>query len=130
MRGDLAAAREMADRAVAIGPVRAALRAVDVDAALMLHVDGRARDEVAAWLERVALLPPERAARTLDFISHPLWRTYAFVYADGAELLSRWLSAVAERDRPARFRRLLVEPVSLPTIVRETTIPVDPGGAA
>jgi hypothetical protein len=127
---DPAAAREMADRAVGIGPVRAALRAVDVDAALMLHVDGRARDEVAAWLERVALLPPDRAARKLEFIAHPLWRTYAFVYADGAELLSGWLAAVPEPDRPARFRRLLVEPISLSTILRESSVLVDPGAGS
>ncbi len=126
---DPAAAREMADRAVALGPIRAALRAVDVDAALLLHVDGWGRAEVGAWLERVALLPPERAARKLEFISHPMWRTYAFVYADGAELLSRWLAAVPERDRPGRFRRLLVEPVSLPTILRESTVS-DPRGIA
>jgi len=128
--GDPAAAREMADRAVAIGPLRAALRAVDVDAALMLHVGARAREEVGAWLERVALLSPERAARKLEFISHPLWRTYAFVYAEGAELLSGWLAAVPEGDRPERFRRLLVEPVSLPTILRESTSAVDPSGDA
>jgi hypothetical protein len=127
---DPAAASEMAERAVAIGPLRAALRAADVDAALMLHVEGRARDEVGAWLERVALLPPERAARKLEFISHPLWRTYVFVYADGAELLSGWLAALPERDRPARFRRLLVAPVSLPVIVRESTARADPVGDA
>ena len=127
---DLARAREMADLAVAVGPPRSALRAADVDAALLLHVDGLAVDAVGAWLERVALVPPERVARKLAFISHPQWRTYVFVYADGAELLSAWLDAVPERDRPARLRRLLVEPVSLPTIVRETTMATDAGGAA
>ena len=86
----------------------------------MLHVDGRSPAEVAAWLQRVAVLAPERAARKLAFISHPQWRTYVFVYADGTELLGRWLAAVPESERVVRYRRLLLEPISLPVIARES----------
>ena len=49
------------------------------------------------------------AAKRLEFIEHPLWRTYVFVYAEGEALLGRWLAAVPEADRPARFGRLLHE---------------------
>ena len=45
----------------------------------------------------------------LEFIEHPLWRTYVFVYAEGEALLRRWLEAVAEPERAARFGRLLHE---------------------
>jgi hypothetical protein len=78
----------------------------------MLQVDGLDRVAVRSWLERVALMTPERAEKRLEFLEHPLWRTYVFVYSEGAALLERWLSAVPADSEPARFRRLLVEPVT------------------
>ena len=44
------------------------------------------------------------AAKRLEFIEHPLWRTYVFVYAEGEALLRRWLEAVPEprARRPVR----------------------------
>ena len=62
---------------------------------------------------------PERAAKRLEFIEHPLWRTYVFVYFEGERLLARWLDCVPEAERPARFRRLLVEPLTPGRIVAE-----------
>ena len=52
------------------------------------------------------------APKRLEFIEHPLWRTYVFVYAEGEALLRRWLEAVPAADRPARFGRLLREPLT------------------
>ena len=52
---------------------------------------------------------PDVAEKRLEFIEHPLWRTYVFVYAEGEALLRRWLDAVPESERPARFGRLLHE---------------------
>ena len=75
----------------------------------------RSRD----WLARTALLTPERAAKKLEFLEHPLWRTYVFVYTEGAALLERWLGQVPSGDRPARYRRLLVEPLTPTAIERE-----------
>jgi hypothetical protein len=66
------------------------LRGLDGDAALMLHAEGRPRDEVAAFLREEALLPPDRAEKRLEFITHPLWRTYVFNYAGGESLLRAW----------------------------------------
>ena len=37
-----------------------------------------------------------RAEKRLEFIEHPLWRTYIFVYAEGEALLERWVDAVPE----------------------------------
>jgi len=113
-------ARSTAERAVAVRDARSALRAADIDAALMLHAEGRSPDEVGVWLERVAALTSERAAKKLEFLTHPLWRTYAFVYAEGEALLDRWLAAVPAEARAARYRRLLTEPLTPPRIVAET----------
>jgi hypothetical protein len=116
---DPAEAREVAVRAAALRIPRGAIRAADIDAALMLHAEGVAPDEVRAWLQRVALLSPERAAKKLEFLEHPLWRTYAFVYGEGAALLERWLAAAPADEQAARYRRLLVEPLTPPAIRAE-----------
>ena len=42
-----------------------------------------------------------------------------FVYAEGEALLGRWLDLVPEPDRPARFGRLLREPLTPPAIEAE-----------
>jgi hypothetical protein len=119
LAADPAAARDEAERSAAIRPWRDSLRAAEVNAALMRHADGIDREAVLAWLERAALLTPERAAKRLEFIDHPLWRTYVFVYTAGAALLDRWLGAVPPATRVARFRRLLVEPLGPSAIAAE-----------
>ena len=42
-----------------------------------------------------------------------------FVYTEGEALLRRWLDDVPERDRPARFGRLLREPLTPRAIAAE-----------
>jgi hypothetical protein len=118
-RSDPATRSAMAEQAVRIRAARAGLGPAAVDAALMVHVDGLDRAVVRSWLERVALMTPERAEKRLDFIEHPLWRTYVFVYTEGAALLERWLAAVPAEGAAARFRRLLVEPLTPSAIVAE-----------
>ena len=59
---------------------------------------------------------PAVAAKRLEFIEHPLWRTYVFVYAEGEALLGRWLDAVPEGERAARFDRLLREQLTPPAV--------------
>jgi hypothetical protein len=86
------------------------LRAVSGDAALMLHHERRSLAEVQAFEEEVGLLTPERAEKSLEFISHPLWRTYVFCYAGGEDLLTAWCRAAGDIDaQRARFYRLLSE---------------------
>jgi hypothetical protein len=120
---DPVAARDAAERSAAIRIRRDSLRPTEVNAALMRHADGIDRETVRAWLERAALLTPERAAKRLEFIDHPLWRTYVFVYAAGAALLERWLEAVPPAAGVARFQRLLVEPLSPSAIAAEVAWP-------
>ena len=109
---DPVAAREAAERTVALDAHRKALAAIRGNAAILRHADGRSHDEVLAYLREVGGYEPASAARRLTFIEHPLWRTYVFVYAEGEALLARWLEAVPERARAARFGRLLHEPLT------------------
>jgi hypothetical protein len=106
---DPAAAREAAERTLALAPHRKALGAIRGNAAILRHADGRSHDEVLAYLCDVGRYAPATAAKRLEFIEHPLWRSYVFVYAEGEALLERWLAAVPEAERVARFGRLLHE---------------------
>ena len=116
---DPQAARAAAATTVALAPARRRLQEARVNAALMRHADGLGHDAVLAWLERVGRFPPETAAKRLEFIEHPLWRTYVFVYYEGEALLRRWLEAVPGPDQAARFGRLLREQLTPAAIVRE-----------
>ena len=117
LSADPVAAREAAELSDAIAGPRRTLTASAGNAAILRHADGRPPDEVLAYLRDVGRYAPAVAAKRLEFIEHPLWRTYIFVYADGEALLRRWLDAVPEADRAARFGRLLHEQLS-PAAVR------------
>lgn len=120
---DPAAARDAAERTVAMADVRATLAASAADAALLRHADGAAHDDVLAYLCDVGLMAPDRAVKALEFIEHPLWRTYVFVYSAGEALLRRWLETVPAADRAARFDRLLHEQLTPGAVVEELARP-------
>lgn len=103
------------DRLVGVARALEPLRAVVSNAALLLHRDGRPSDEVQAYIERYYLGSPKQVARAMRFIQIPLWRSYAFNYSIGKELLAPLLEGP---DAVANFRRLLSEPFT-PTQVRE-----------
>jgi hypothetical protein len=88
---DPAGARDAAERSAAMTAPRRRLQESRVNAALMRHADV--------------------AAKRLEFIEHPLWRTYVFVYHEGEQLLERWLDLDGDglNARAARFGRLLRE---------------------
>lgn len=106
---DPAAARDAAQTTMALAPEREILAAIGGNAAILRHADGRSHEEVLDYLRDVGGYEPKTAAKRLAFIEDPLWRTYVFVYAEGEALLERWLEAVPEHDRAARFGRLLHE---------------------
>ena len=116
---DRIAAREAAQRTVAMAGPRRRLGESRVNAALMRHADGASHDEALAYLERVGRFAPLMAAKRLEFIEHPLWRTYVFIYHEGEALLRRWLEAVPAEARPARFGRLLHEQLTPAAIAAE-----------
>jgi hypothetical protein len=105
-------ARFAAERTIAIGEHRNTLAAIRGNAAILRHVDGRSHDEILAYLRDVGRYAPDVATKRIEFIEHPLWRTYVFVYAEGEALLARWLALVPESQRVARFGRLLHEPLT------------------
>ena len=121
LASDPAALREAATRHSEIADLRAVLDEARVNAAMMLHEDGRPRDEVLEFLVEVGRFAPDTAAKRLQFIEHPLWRTYVFVYSEGEALLRRWLDEVPDEARAGRFRRLLRESLTPPDIEAEIT---------
>jgi hypothetical protein len=114
---DAAATREIAERAAAIETHRSTLGTIGGNAALLRHVEERSHAEVVDYLRDVGRLTAARAEKRLEFIEHPLWRTYVFVYAEGEALLERWIEAVPESEQAARFGRLLREQIT-PSAVR------------
>jgi hypothetical protein len=125
---DEAGLGEAAARAVAVADLRGILDEARLNAALLLHADGRSRDEVHAYLVEVGRFAPEVATKRLEFIEHPRWRTYVFVYAEGEALLRRWLEVAPPGERPARFGRLLDEQLTPPAIAAELDAAIDAVG--
>ncbi|HET9458249.1 MAG TPA: hypothetical protein VFO78_12960 [Candidatus Limnocylindrales bacterium] len=119
LAADPRTARDAAERTVAMALPRRRLSETRVNAALMRHADGASHDETLAYLTRVGRFAPHVAAKRLEFIEHPLWRTYVFVYHEGEALLRRWLAAVPETRRAARFGRLLHEQLTPTAIAAE-----------
>jgi hypothetical protein len=114
-----AALREAVERSGELAAAKAILDETRVNAALMLHEDGRSREDVLEFLVEVGRFAPEAAAKRLEFIEHPLWRTYVFVYSEGEALLRRWLTIAPVGARADRFGRLLREPLTPPAIQAE-----------
>ncbi|MGI8928409.1 MAG: hypothetical protein ACR2H0_02925 [Candidatus Limnocylindrales bacterium] len=109
-----------AEREWLVNQALRALRGSSGDAALQLHAGGKSRDEVRRFLVDDALRSPQQAEKTLEFITHPLWRTYVFCYAGGQQLLEEWCAvagdSTAQRDR---FFRLLTEQLTPSGIAEE-----------
>ena len=96
------------------------MRGAGGDAALMLHAQGRSREDVKQFLINDALRTPEQAEKSFAFLTHPLWRTYSFCYAGGEQLLTKWVDAAGDdAQRRARFQRLLTEQVTPSGIAAE-----------
>ena len=97
-------------RGQAIASAAEVLGSVRQDVAILLHDRGASADEAEAHLSRWALQSPERARRTVAFLTDPLWRAYMSTYVEGRRLLSSWLH-VRPVGMPAgeRFVRLLDE---------------------
>jgi hypothetical protein len=119
LASDAGALRAAAARQGSVSEARGILEESRVNAALMLHEDGRPRAEVRAFLVEAGRVAEDSVDKRLEFIEHPLWRTYVFVYSEGETLLRRWLEGVPEPERPARFGRLLREPLTPPAIEAE-----------
>lgn len=93
-----------ADVVAAVAEAGEALGAVRQNAAFRLHEDGAdaatVTDEVARW----GLLSWDRAAKAVEFLTHPTWRAYLICYVEGLPLCRSFVDG-----DPARFDRLLSE---------------------
>ncbi|WP_346621802.1 DUF885 domain-containing protein [Blastococcus montanus] len=108
------------DLAERIATAAAPLNRVRQDAAVLLHDRGADADEVGAYLQRWALVSPERARQQIRFLTDPLWRAYISTYVEGYDLLSRWLTArPAAQPVADRFVRLLDEPLTPQRVAAE-----------
>ncbi|MDK3257384.1 DUF885 domain-containing protein [Blastococcus capsensis] len=114
LRFDGALAERIAEAAAPLNRVRQ-------DAAVLLHDRGADADEVSAYLQRWALVSPERARQQIRFLTDPLWRAYISTYVEGYDLLSRWLAGrPADQAVADRFVRLLDEPLTPQRVAAET----------
>jgi hypothetical protein len=76
------------------------------NAALQLHVDGRAPEAVRRYLGEVGLLADAQLEATFSLISDPTWGRYFFTYIEGRRLVGEWLEAHGQIHG---FGRLLAE---------------------
>lgn len=83
------------------------LRHVSGNAAILLHSGKLTEAEATDYVQTYALATPERAAKTLSFITHPLFRPYVFTYTSGYDLLA----AAAGDDKLQIFSRCLHEQI-------------------
>ncbi len=93
-----------AEVVAAVAEAGEALGAVRQNAAFRLHEDGADVDTVSAEVARWGLLSADRAAKAVEFLTHPTWRAYLTCYVEGLPLCRAFVGG-----DPARFDRLLSE---------------------
>jgi hypothetical protein len=101
---------ELADpeRSERISRVGETLRAVGINAALMIHEDGASEADAQAYIEKWNLSTPDQAKHSVSFVTDPTWRAYTITYSAGRDLVRRYVNG-----DPARFRTLLTEAVRI-----------------
>ena len=93
-----------AEVAAAVAEASESLSWVRSNAAIRLHDEGAAVDDVVAYLERWALLPHDRATKAVSFLTDETWRAYSHCYTEGLRLCRTWVDG-----DPARFEHLITE---------------------
>ncbi len=83
---------------------REPLGRVGTNAAFMVHVDGASADEAREYVMRWALTSERRAENIVNFITDPMWRSYASTYQDGYGLCKEYVDGDV-----GRFKRLITE---------------------
>ncbi len=108
----------------AVAEAGEALGAVRQNAAFRLHEDGAdpevVTDEVARW----GLQSHDRAAKTVEFLTHPTWRAYLTCYVEGLPLCRAYVNG-----DPARFERLLTEQLTPAQLQEQVGSPEGTGRA-
>ncbi len=102
-----------AERSRAIRDAFKPLRALGLDAALMVHEDGASVAEAEAYLMRWGVMAEERARQSVRFVTDPTWRAYVITYSAGGDLVRAYSGG-----DPAKFKRLLTENVRVSDLAR------------
>ena len=89
----------------------ARLFAAAANVARMLDEDGLAPAGAESYLQEWSLHSPERAAKTVAFVTDPGSRAYATAYTDGRDLCRSFIDRV-----PDGFRRLLTEQLTVTSL--------------
>jgi hypothetical protein len=84
------------------------MRALGVDAALMIHEEGVPVEEVEAYTVKWNLVTDEQAKHSVRFVTDPTWRAYVITYSAGRDLCRAYIDG-----DPARLRTLLTEHVRI-----------------
>jgi len=101
-----------AETAAVVRAFREALEGLSVNAAKLLHEEGRPRDEVRDYLQGWELSTAERAEKSIEFLTHPTWRAYVSCYSSGHDLCRRFVNGDVRR-----FRSLLTEQLTTRDLV-------------
>jgi len=72
--------------------------------AFMIHAEGREVAEASEFARRWLLVSDEHIAKRIEFIVHPLWRSYIVLYNAGQRLVEAWTGGST-----SKFKRLLTE---------------------
>jgi len=97
------------EREAAIHKAVSAQRAVQANAAIMLHERQASEDQVVAYMSKYRLRTEAESRHSLSFLADPLWRPYVFTYSVGRQLLGKRLEPMSQADRQVEFAGLLVE---------------------
>ena len=108
-----------AEVVAAVSEAGEALGAVRQNAAFRLHEDGADPDTVTAEVARWGLLSPDRAAKAVEFLTHPTWRAYLTCYVEGLPLCRNFVGG-----EPARFDRLLAEQLTPDVLIEQIRVDV------
>jgi hypothetical protein len=113
------------DVVAAVADAGEALGAVRTNAAFRLHEDGADPDTVIDEVARWGLLPRDRAAKAVKFMTHPTWRAYLTCYVEGFPLCRAFTAG-----DPARFDRLLSEQLTPRDLADQIARDADEGSSA
>jgi hypothetical protein len=109
---------ETAEQMKRISAALNALRYVSGNAAYLYHSSAVDRAAAIDYTQLYGLTSPERAAKSFEFFTSPLFSSYIFTYTAGYDLIM----AAAGDDRVALFTRLLDEQI-LPSQLADGLIP-------
>ena len=102
------------DVVAAMRKAREALGGVRANAAFRLWEDGADPDTVIDEVARFELTSRARAQKAVEFLLHPIWRSYISCYVEGLALCRAFVGG-----DPARFARLVTEQLTPRDLIDE-----------